>query len=159
VPPIVSNFIEVHVYAPRTRKFLLLKRAPNKSLHPGIWQMITGKVRKNETTKAAVLRELREETGLRCSKLFVVPRINCYYMEPLDVISLSPVFLAEVENTDVKLSKEHEDYKWVNYKDAVKLVHWEDQKESIRAIKKYLRKISHKDIKTHSKKSKIKNQE
>lgn len=100
--------------------------------------MITGKVRKNETTKAAVLRELREETGLRHSRLIAIPRINSYYMEPLDVISLSPVFLALVKNMNVKLSKEHEIYRWVNYKNAVRLVHWEDQKESLRVIKKYL---------------------
>jgi dihydroneopterin triphosphate diphosphatase len=138
MPKIVSDYLELYVYSRIDRKYLLLKRAPNASLHPGIWQTITATTEKNESTKEALMRELAEETGLKDARIFVVPRINSYYMVPLDVISLSPVFLAITKNAKVTISDEHDKFKWVSYKKAIKLIHWEDQEESLRLIKSYL---------------------
>src|SRR5437667_10996341 len=139
MPKIVSDYLELYVFCRKTKKFLMLKRAGNIALHPGIWQTITATAEKNESTKETLIRELTEETGLKGAKIFVIPRIKSYYMEPLDVISLSPVFLAEVKNTDVRISEEHEKFKWVSYKKAIKLIHWEDQAESLKLINKYLK--------------------
>lgn len=138
MPRVVSDYLELFVYSRGTKKFLMLKRAVNASLHPGIWQTITATSEENETTKATLYRELAEETGLKHARVFIVPRVNCYYMEPLDVISLSPVFLAEVERMDIKISEEHDDFRWVSFDEAVELIHWEDQVESLKVIDSYI---------------------
>lgn len=139
MPKIVSNYLELYIYSSKLKKFLLLKRSSNVPLHPGIWQTITATAEKSETTKETLFRELAEETGIKESKIYVVPRINSYYMEPLDVISLSPVFLAMVESKDINISEEHDEFRWVSFEKAVELIHWEDQAESLKLINKYLK--------------------
>ncbi len=138
MPKIVSDYLELYVHSQKLKKFLLLKRAGNAQLHPGIWQTITATAERNESTKETLYRELAEETGIKQSRIYVVPRINSYYMEPLDVISLSPVFLAVVEWTDIKISEEHDEFRWVSFEEAAELIHWEDQVSSLGLINKYL---------------------
>jgi dATP pyrophosphohydrolase len=138
MPRVISDYLELYVFSRGTKKFLMLKRAGNATLHPGIWQTITATSEENETTKETLHRELEEETGLKNARVFIVPRVNCYYMEPLDAISLSPVFLAEVESVDIKISEEHDDFRWVSFDEAVKLIHWEDQVESLKVIEGYI---------------------
>lgn len=70
MPQIVTNYIELHICR-RTDdgfEFLLLKRADDAKIYPGIWQMITGTIESHEHTKDTLLRELEEETGLKPEK-------------------------------------------------------------------------------------------
>jgi 8-oxo-dGTP diphosphatase len=48
----------------RSGKFLLGKRSLHKASAPGFWCAITGKIEPGETQRAAVAREVMEETGL-----------------------------------------------------------------------------------------------
>ena len=137
MPKIESNYIELHVFNPGTGKFLLLKRASHK-IYPGTWQMITASVEKGESTKQTAARELLEETGMKASKFFSVPHVNTFYFDINDSVCLSPVFLAYVNTEDVKISDEHTEYKWVTYSEAVELIHWPDQIESLNVIWRYL---------------------
>jgi dATP pyrophosphohydrolase len=138
MPNITSNYIEVHISHVENgvHKFLLLKRADENKIYPGIWQMVTGGIEHDEVTVDAVKRELLEETGLKPQKLFVVPKINSFYFPTSDKIVLSPVFLAIVNTTDVKISEEHSEYKWVSFDEAVDLIYWPNQVESLTIIKK-----------------------
>ncbi|KKQ83342.1 MAG: NUDIX hydrolase [Candidatus Woesebacteria bacterium GW2011_GWA1_38_8] len=45
-------------------KVLLLKRAGNKKVDPGVYSGVGGKVEPHESFYAALLREIEEETGL-----------------------------------------------------------------------------------------------
>ena len=137
MPKIESNYIELHIFNPGTGKFLLLKRASHK-IYPGTWQMITASVEKDESTKQTAVRELFEETGMKASKFFSVPHVNTFYFDINDSVCLSPVFLAYVNTEDVKISDEHTEYKWVTYSEAVELIHWPDQIESLNVIWRYL---------------------
>jgi 8-oxo-dGTP pyrophosphatase MutT (NUDIX family) len=51
---------------------------------------------------------------------------------------MSPVFLAIVDSSNVKISAEHTEYKWADFDEASKLIHWPNQVESLEIIKKYL---------------------
>lgn len=137
MPKIESNYIELHVFNPGTGKFLLLKRASHK-IYPGTWQMITASVEKDESTKQTAVRELFEETGMKASKFFSVPHVNTFYFDINDSVCLSPVFLAYVDTENVMISDEHTEYKWVTYKEAVELIHWPDQIESLNVMWRYL---------------------
>ena|SRR5437773_8266400 len=139
MPEITSNYIEVHIcYIDKNEhKFLMLKRSERSKIYPGIWQMVTGKIDAGESTSDAVKRELAEETGLKAENLFVVPKINSFYFPTSDKIVLSPVFLAIVNSTDVTISDEHSEYKWVSYDEAIKIIYWPNQIESLTIIKNY----------------------
>lgn len=140
MPRVISNYIEVHVIHRDNKnyEFLLLKRNEKDKVYPGIWQMITGGINENEKIREGVIREIREEIGVHPSAVFSLPRVNSFYFEYGDAICLSPVFLAFIENKKVNLSEEHTEYKWVSFAEAIKLIRWPDQIESLLLIKRYL---------------------
>jgi len=128
---IVSAYMECYVaYKSKKRiEYLLLKRSEDKEPYPGIWQIITGKVEKREKAYEAAYREVVEETSLKISKLYSIPKVTGFYTAYNDRIHLIPLFLAIAENKTVILSSEHSAYRWVDYKKAKRLVHWVTQKE------------------------------
>lgn len=77
---IISNMVEAHIFRinKSEMEFLLLKRA-EKEVYPGLWQMVSGKVKNNEKAYNAALREINEETGIVPSKLWIVPNINSFH--------------------------------------------------------------------------------
>jgi len=135
-----ASMIEAHIYRKRKGKieFLLLKRGEDAN-YPGIWQMVTGKVKKDETALNAVLREVKEETNLDVQKLFVVPNVNPFYNHFDNSVNFVPVFLCQVNESDeVKISKEHCKSKWVKMKKAKKKFAWPGQKHSLELIHCFL---------------------
>jgi len=136
---IISNLIEAHIFRVQKGKleFLLLKRSPDE-YYPNFWQMVSGKIKENETAYNAALRELKEETNLIPVKLWVAPTVNSFYAPDKDYICVLPVFAAKVKyDCEVKLSKEHTDYKWVNPEEAKQLLAWNGQRESVDVIIDY----------------------
>jgi len=129
-------------------EFLLLKRIPKKG---GFWQPVCGGLEKEDNSKLeATYREVFEETGI--SKKDIIKVIeNVYYFvidshyitgEPIEPIE-EFVFAFQVPN-DIKISiennvyVEHEDYKWVSFEDAIKLLKWEGNKEALKALNELL---------------------
>ena len=45
-----------------------------------------------------------------------------------------PIFGIEVENSEVTLSEEHSEYKWVSFEEALELLSWKGQKEGLRIV-------------------------
>jgi dATP pyrophosphohydrolase len=136
---IISNLIEAHIFIETKKgiKFLLLKRA-NNQIYPGLWQMVTGKIEEKEKAHQTALREINEETGLKPVQLWVAPTINSFYEPKEEYICLLPVFAARVEEeTNVILSEEHSEYKWVGKDEAKKLLAWQGQREAVEIIKDY----------------------
>lgn len=134
--------IETHIVRKVKGKFqfLLLKRSFNEA-YGGIWQMVTGRVKTNESAVNAVIREIKEETSLIPKRIWVVPNVNSFYEFKYDAVCLIPVFLCLVnEKDDVILSEEHSEFKWVNKNEAIKLVTWPGQKKSINIIYDFLTK-------------------
>jgi dihydroneopterin triphosphate diphosphatase len=136
MPEILLKYIECYVYKKSKNgiKYLLLKRSLKKEPYPGIWQIVTGKMEIGEEAYNAALREVKEETGLMQIKCFVAPKINQFYTPHNDKIYLIPVFVVKVNNERVVLSEEHTKYKWLNFKNAYKKIHWYSQKENLKII-------------------------
>ena len=134
-----SDLIELHVFRLENNElqFLLLKRSAKK-IYPGLWQMVSGHIKKGETAVLTALRELKEETGLIPFRLWVAPNVNSFYSPDDDSITMIPVFAAQVKNNDVLISDEHTEFKWVNSEEAKKLLAWEGQRKSIDIIKEYV---------------------
>lgn len=138
---IISTLIEAHIFRKRKNRieFLLLKRAEREK-YPGIWQMVTGSINKGEPAHKTALREIEEETGLIPSKLWTVPHINSFYSHEKDYVCLVPVFAAYVEESQVKISDEHDDFIWAGKERAKKMLAWPGQRMSVDIIHEYLSK-------------------
>ncbi len=141
---VISNMIEAHIFREVKNgiEFLLLKRNENQ-IYPGLWQMVTGKMKDGETAYQSALREIKEETSLTPAKFWVVPNVDSFYSHENNYISMMPVFAALVDhNSSVKISDEHCDYKWVNPEEAKKLLVWVGQRNSVDIISNILLKKS-----------------
>jgi dATP pyrophosphohydrolase len=137
---IISNLIEAHIFREQNGKleFLLLKRSPEQ-YYPNIWQMVSGKIKENETAFNTALREIKEETNLTPEKFWVAPTVNSFYAPDKDYICLLPVFAAKVKyDCEVILSKEHTEYRWLSPEEAKKLLAWNGQRKSVDVIVDYI---------------------
>jgi len=136
---IISNLIEAHIFR-ETKKgieFLLLKRAEDQ-IYPGIWQMVSGKIKENERAFDTAIRELREETGLNPLKIWSAPKVNSFYSSISDTINLIPVFAIQVErNSSVTISNEHTEFKWESPDEIQKLLAWDGQRKAVSLIEEY----------------------
>jgi len=137
---IISNLIETHIFREQNGKleFLLLKRSPEQH-YPNLWQMVSGKIKENETAYNTALREIKEETNLTPEKFWVVPTVNSFYSPDKDYICLLPVFAAKVKyDSEVVLSEEHTEYEWVAPEEAKQMLAWDGQRKSVDVIVDYL---------------------
>jgi 8-oxo-dGTP diphosphatase len=99
-------------------RYLVLKKAKDVfKENIGKWESPGGKINmeEDETPKDAMLRKVKEETGLKCRILFEFPLLvfntKRYY-------TVSHIFLLDALNDEVKLSNEHSDYKWITIEEA-----------------------------------------
>jgi len=141
MPKINSIYIECYVAKKFNGKFkfLLLKRAMNDKLYPGIWQIITGRIEKGEKAFETVLREVKEESGLNPERLFVLPHTTTFYSPVTDAISLIPLFVCLVDESDVKISEEHDEFTWLDAEKSARKLYFKSQKENVKFIESNLR--------------------
>ena len=111
--------------------FLLLKRSKNK-IYPGIWQGVTGKIKKEEIPYKTAIRELKEETGLIPNKVWTIDKVNMFYDAETNIMNVIPVFGVMVNKKNIILSDEHIDYQWCDINNAIKLLTWEQQKKGLK---------------------------
>jgi len=113
--------------------YLMLKRSPGK-YYEHLWQGVAGKIEKGETAVQTVVRELKEETGKEPFKIFVADHIASFYNAKYNQIFMVPIFGIEVESSEVQLSAEHSEYKWVPFEEALALLTWKGQKEGLQSV-------------------------
>lgn len=92
-------------------KILLLKRNPNRHSSPNKWQPVSGFIGEKEAAEDAVLREVKEETGLE-GKIIKAGKV----FEVTDNWGrwIIMAFLISVDSDKVKIDlKEHSEYRWV----------------------------------------------
>ncbi len=84
----------------------------------GHWDFAKGQVEKGEEEKETVLREIKEETGIRDARFVEGFRqqISYFYKRGGETIYKEVVFfLLETQCGDVKLSYEHVGYEWLSH--------------------------------------------
>ena len=97
-------------------EFLLLKN------RRGFWGFPQGHKEKGETETQTLIREVFEETGIVC--LYIqsyIGRIHYSYFKADGMKSEKEVrfYFATTTTRNVIISKEHDDYKWVKFSDAL----------------------------------------
>jgi 8-oxo-dGTP diphosphatase len=92
-------------------KILLLKRSATRRSNPNKWQTIGGHIQEHEAAEDAVLREVKEETGLtgkiiRAGDIFQTVETEDRWMVA--------AYLIEVDSTAVHINqREHSEFAWV----------------------------------------------
>tara|TARA_Y100000310_G_scaffold327680_1_gene394409 strand:- start:102 stop:1349 length:1248 start_codon:yes stop_codon:yes gene_type:complete len=84
---------------------LVLKRASHMKWSPGNWDLPGGMIKKEESAKQTVKREVKEETGLTIKNIIEVGNVNQITIFEANVDS---------DNKEIKLDDENEDHKWAN---------------------------------------------
>lgn len=100
-------------------RILLLKPA-NKAR----WHLPGGHLKRNERYAVGMRREVLEETGLKIVRSTVTNQSHAGFQ----------LFICKAHHNVVRLSKEHEDYKWVSLSEAIKKI--DLTSETLRNLKK-----------------------
>ncbi|MCL5990610.1 MAG: NUDIX domain-containing protein [Bacteroidetes bacterium] len=142
MPKIVSNTIQVHIAVldkNNEPKYLALQRTEQSKLYPNVWQVVTGKIKKGETALSTTVREIIEEINIKPKKIWTLPYITTFFDAKRDLINLSPVFGALInKNQKVKLSKEHQAFEWLTYKECYKRLFLRTHKEGATIFHNYI---------------------
>jgi dihydroneopterin triphosphate diphosphatase len=141
VPEVRSGIVEVCPFRiiHDRGEYLLIRRASDDALYPGLWQFVTGRVEAGEKAHGAALRELEEETGVRPRRFWVVPAVNSFYDPDRDIVNLVPLFAAQLDPVaPIRLSAEHSLFEWVQYGEARDRLVWPGQRSCLEIVRQYI---------------------
>lgn len=115
-------------------KFLVLQRAQRES-YGGYWSFVTGGKSGQETVAQVTVREMREETGLAPRSMWATEYVVQFYEPEYDKIWILPLIVAVVDpESEVKLSPEHSDFRWLPPHKAKHLVSWKNLERMIEEV-------------------------
>ncbi len=120
-------------------KILLLKRVKKDG---GFWQPVTGTVNDGEKIKACLIREIKEESGIK-SYIKIIDDIYFFeWKNSKNETRIEYVFGVEVENdVKIKLSEEHDNYAWCSFEDAFNKLEKENNKKALKMLRKKVKGI------------------
>jgi 8-oxo-dGTP diphosphatase len=103
------------------QKILLLRRAPGVHFLPDIWEVPSGKVEHGETLREALVREIREETGLEVR----IGRV-CSVREYTTTSDAMTIYCVQINFAcllhlgvpDINLSREHSEWTWIDVRSS-----------------------------------------
>ncbi len=119
------------------REFLLLHYPA------GHWDYPKGHVEKGETELETALRELEEETGIKQSHIDIVEgfreTIDYFYHKRYDMSHKQVVyFLGRSQTKDVQISREHQNYIWLEYGEAMDRLTFKNAKNLLEKAQEFL---------------------
>jgi bis(5'-nucleosidyl)-tetraphosphatase len=101
----------------------------------GHWDFVKGNIEKGEKIKQTVLREIKEETGIK-DITFVdgfEDKVEYYYQRGGEVVHKEVTFLlASTTTNDVTLSHEHCGYKWLDFNDTLEKLTYKTAKKVLK---------------------------
>lgn len=136
MPRLTPGKIEVYVFRRRGGRveFLALRRAPNRAL-PGVWQPVTGSIRRGERPLAAAGREVLEETGLRPRRWWRLESPTLYFDALAGALHAVLLLAAEIGPRDtVRLSREHDGHRFLGRAAAGRRFLWDSQRLGLAAV-------------------------
>lgn len=139
--------------------YLLLRRVPVIKYPKGYiakgdyWDLPKGRIEKDETQKETIKREIAEEAGIKRIKF--VPGFSTWSSffyrakgeekknrkkkkKGLNIFKLVIYYSTETKTKSVKLSREHNSYKWLEYKKAHELLTYKQTKKVLEKANRYL---------------------
>ncbi len=114
------------------KKFLALYSEPHPEHGKGGWFVVTGGLEKNESHEDAVIREVKEETGLVVTDIFALNCGSIYNWN--DDICYEKNFISFVQGNNIILNEEHSKYTWLELNEFISILDWSDDKALLRKI-------------------------
>lgn len=107
----------------------------------GHWDFPKGNIEKGEQELDTVRREVWEETGIK--DIEVIPgfkrRIRYYYRREGALVHKEVIFyLVRALTKEVKLSREHKDYVWLGYENALRRLTFKTAKKTLSEAHRFL---------------------
>lgn len=113
---------------------LLIRRA--RGAFAGAWTFVMGLVEENERATDAALREVGEETGLRCAAFYTAGELDTFYDPVKDRIVQVPYFVARVVTDEVVLDEAHDAYRWTTFAEADEMLEFAAQRRILGEIRR-----------------------
>lgn len=121
-------------------EFLVVKRVPEDG---GFWQAITGTIDPGEKAPETLRRELIEEAGIT-DPVHISDCLEIYNwrIEEKDITGRDQIFAVEVaKDTKIVIDpKEHSEFKWLPLQDAISLLKYDGNKNSMALVADYASK-------------------
>ena len=104
-------------------QFLVLK-------YPGgHWDFVKGKMENSEEPKQTAIRETKEETGIIDVEFidgFNEEISYTFYVKNEEINKKVIFYLGKTKSTEIIISHEHLDFAWLNFKDAIERITYEN---------------------------------
>ena len=107
------------------------------------WDFPKGNIEKGERLAETIRREVKEETGIGDIEFISGFKewIKYFFkIKDKNIFKIVTFFLAETKEKEVKISWEHEGYKWLPYKEAIEQLTFKNAKEILKKANEFLRK-------------------
>ena len=114
-------------------EYLMLKRLSTRG---DFWQPMTGGVEEGETTLDALKREIREETGIVNIRK-IIENLHVFgFQRPKVGFVKEYAYGVEIGSDDqITIDcKEHSEFKWCSYEEALRLLKWDDNKIALKNL-------------------------
>jgi len=120
---IIQKVVVGGVILNKEGKVLILQRSKDEDVFPDIWELPSGKREFFENSQSGLTREIKEETGLSKIKIIMPFYVFEYKVEKQGEIrdTTQINFLVKLlEDEEVKLSKEHQNFAWISKEEVEK---------------------------------------
>ncbi|HKK21050.1 MAG TPA: NUDIX pyrophosphatase [candidate division Zixibacteria bacterium] len=125
-------------------KVAVFKRQPDDG---DFWQFVAGGGEGNETREEAARREMFEETGVAVGKLLPLKSKSMVPASVFSAVDWGPeiteipeyCFAVEIGDSEIVLSSEHTEFRWVDFDEAIELLHWESNCAALRELQTLLK--------------------
>lgn len=117
----------------KNKKALVIKRSKDESSYPLVWELPSGKLEIGEHPTKGIIREFKEEIGInvKVDRPLSITHFT-FKKEPDLRHNVQVNYLVTSKSTKIKLSNEHEDYKWVTSNELKKLKTFKDIRDAVK---------------------------
>lgn len=124
-------------------KILIIQRSSGDEAYPGLWELPSGKRDFLEPSQKALVREVKEETGIDVKTVMPVSVFEFKVEKPNEIRDATQIsFLVKpIGKPKVKLSNEHQNFAWIDEKELDKYELSKETKEVIRKALEIYKKI------------------
>jgi len=112
-----AGCILLHIDGKDNPRILLLRRSIEETSMHGLWELPGGKMEGKETPTECALQELLEETGLEPDR--IIRTMPSHVDDKMKKIYHGIMARIRGKEPVVKLSEEHDKYRWITVADAL----------------------------------------